>query len=159
MFKFRSFFIRQGWLWVLFQWDLCEQKVPGTGKGMRFYPSCKPTSSSVTVSQVGRKHRTCGWETEDLVTAWKTTWASCSYWFCCPQKLWGNAEVYVIHGASQVALENPPASAGGIRGAVSIPGSAGRRHDNPLQSYCLENPVDRGACWATVTGLQRVGYD
>ena len=32
-------------------------------------------------------------------------------------------------------------------------------HDNPLQYSCLENPMDRGACWATVLGLQRVGYD
>ena len=31
----------------------------------------------------------------------------------------------------------------------SVPGS-GRRHSNPLQYSCLENPTDRGACWATV---------
>ena len=28
--------------------------------------------------------------------------------------------------------------------------SPGRRHGNPLQHSCLENPVDRGAWWATV---------
>ena len=34
-----------------------------------------------------------------------------------------------------------------------IPGSGrspGEGHDNPLQYYCLENPMDRGAWWATV---------
>ena len=26
-------------------------------------------------------------------------------------------------------------------------------HGNPLQYFCLENPMDRGAWWATVHGL------
>ena len=37
----------------------------------------------------------------------------------------------------------------------SIPGSGrfpGRGHGNPLQYSCLENPMDRGAWWATVHG-------
>ena len=29
---------------------------------------------------------------------------------------------------------------------------------NPLQNYCLKNPMDRGA-WCTVTGSQRVRHD
>ena len=29
---------------------------------------------------------------------------------------------------------------------------------NPLQYSCLENPMDRGDWWATVIGLQGVGY-
>ena len=57
--------------------------------------------------------------------------------------------------ASQVALlvKNPSASAGDIRDTGSIPrsgGSPGGGHGNPLQSSCLENPMDRGAWWATV---------
>ena len=38
----------------------------------------------------------------------------------------------------------------------SIPGSgrsSGEGNDNPLQYSCLENPVDRGAWWATVHGV------
>ena len=37
-----------------------------------------------------------------------------------------------------------------------IPGlgrSPGGRHGNPLQYSCLENPMDRGAWWATVHGV------
>ena len=37
----------------------------------------------------------------------------------------------------------------------SIPGSlrsSGGGHGNPLQCSCLENPMDRGAWWATVHG-------
>ena len=32
-------------------------------------------------------------------------------------------------------------------------------HGNPLQYSCLENPMDRGAWWATVHGVTRVGHD
>ena len=35
----------------------------------------------------------------------------------------------------------------------SIPGlgrSLGEGNSNPLQDYCLENPMDRGAWWAAV---------
>ena len=28
-------------------------------------------------------------------------------------------------------------------------------HGNPLQYYCLENPMDRGAWWATVHGVAK----
>ena len=31
--------------------------------------------------------------------------------------------------------------------------SPGRGHDDPLQYSCLENPMDRGAWWATVRGV------
>ena len=44
----------------------------------------------------------------------------------------------------------------------SIPGSGrppGEGNGNPLEYSCLENPMDRGAWWATVHGVARVGYD
>ena len=40
----------------------------------------------------------------------------------------------------------------------SIPGSgrsSGAGHGNPLQYSCLENPMDRGAWWATVYGAAK----
>ena len=39
-----------------------------------------------------------------------------------------------------------------VRDLGSIPGvgrSPGEGNGNPLQYYCLENPMDRGAWWAT----------
>ena len=63
-------------------------------------------------------------------------------------------------GASQMALgvKNLPANAGDVRDTGSIPGS-GRspREGNgtPLQYSCLENPMDRGAWWATVPGVAK----
>ena len=52
--------------------------------------------------------------------------------------------------------KNLPANAGDsgdVRDMGSIPGlgrSVGERHDNPFWYSCLENPMDRGAWWATV---------
>ena len=50
-------------------------------------------------------------------------------------------------------VKNLPASAGDVRDACMIPGLGrfpGGGHGNPLQYSCLENPMDRGAWWATV---------
>ena len=52
-----------------------------------------------------------------------------------------------------VVVKNPPANAGDISDAGLIPGLgrySGGRHDNSLQYSCLENPMDRVACWVTV---------
>ena len=55
-----------------------------------------------------------------------------------------------------------PANAGDIKDVDLIP-KLGRSpeggHGNPLQYSCLEKPMDRGAWWATVHGLQRVRHD
>ena len=64
-------------------------------------------------------------------------------------------------GASQVsqALKNLPAN---VRDPGSISGSGrspGEEHGNPLQYSCLENPMDRGAWWATFHRSQRVRHD
>ena len=56
-------------------------------------------------------------------------------------------------------VKNLPTIAGD-RG--SIPGSGispGGGNGNPLQCSCLGDPMDRGAWWATVCGVSRVGHD
>ena len=61
-----------------------------------------------------------------------------------------------------LVVKNPPANAGDVRDVGLIPGlgrSPGGGHGNPLQYSSLENPMDRGACWATVLGLQGVGHE
>ena len=60
-----------------------------------------------------------------------------------------------LHGDYQAALmiKNPPANAGDIRDKGSVPGlgrSPGGGHGNSFQYSCLQNPMDRGAWWATV---------
>ena len=55
-------------------------------------------------------------------------------------------------------IKNLPANAGNIRDGGSIlrlVRSPGGGHDNLLQYSCLENPLDRGAWWATVHGVAK----
>ena len=55
-------------------------------------------------------------------------------------------------------VKNLPASARDARDTGLIP-ELGRSpaggNGNPLQYSCLENPVDRGAWWATVHGVTK----
>ena len=45
---------------------------------------------------------------------------------------------------------------GSISGLGRYPG---KENGNPLQYSCLENPMDKGACWTTVHGVTTVGHD
>ena len=61
-----------------------------------------------------------------------------------------------------LAVKSRPANAGAIRDVGSTPRSGrspGGGHSMPLQYSCLENPMDRGACWVTVCGVVRVRYN
>ena len=44
-------------------------------------------------------------------------------------------------------------NAGDLGLIPGLGGSPGEGHGNPLQYSCLENPMDGGACWATVHGV------
>ena len=55
-------------------------------------------------------------------------------------------------------VKNPLANAGDIRDVGLIPGlgrSPGGGNRNPLQYSWQENPMDRGAWWATVHGVTK----
>ena len=55
-------------------------------------------------------------------------------------------------------VKNPPANAGDARDVGLIPGwgrSPGGGNGNPLQFSCLENPMDRGAWWATIHRVRK----
>ena len=57
-----------------------------------------------------------------------------------------------------LVVKNPPANAEGAGEVGSIPGSGrppGVGNGNPLQYSCLENPLGRGAWWATVHGVAK----
>ena len=52
-------------------------------------------------------------------------------------------------------LKNPPANAGDS-GLIQGSGrSLGEGNGNSLQHSCLENPMDRGAWWATVSRVAK----
>ena len=53
-------------------------------------------------------------------------------------------------------VKNTPTNVGDARDTGSISGSGrspGEGNGNPLQYSCLGNPMNRGACWATVHGV------
>ena len=59
-----------------------------------------------------------------------------------------------------LVVKNSPANAGDIRDTGLIPGlgrfpPSGGEHGTSLEYFCLENPMDRGAWWATVHGLTK----
>ena len=64
---------------------------------------------------------------------------------------------YVHSRASLVAqmVKNPPANAGNMGSTLGSGRSPGENNGNPLQYFCLGNPLDRGA-WQ---GSQRVRHD
>ena len=56
-------------------------------------------------------------------------------------------------------VKNLPADIGDTEDMGLIPGlgrSPGEKNGNPLQCSCLENPMDRGAWWATVHGAAKI---
>ena len=55
-------------------------------------------------------------------------------------------------------MKIPPANAGDVGDLGSNPGSERfpeGENGNPLQYSCLENPMGRGAWWATVLGVTK----
>ena len=55
-------------------------------------------------------------------------------------------------------VKNLPVNSGDVRDAGSITGLGrppGESHGNPLQYFCLENPIDRGVWWASVDGVTK----
>ena len=53
------------------------------------------------------------------------------------------------------AVKNPPANAGDLGLIPGLGRSPGGRNGNPLQHYCLENPMDRGASRLGSIGWQK----
>ena len=73
-----------------------------------------------------------------------------------------NTHTHVLCFPGCSVVKNLPANAEDPGDAGSTPelGRApGIGNSNPLQYCCLEDPMDRGAWYATVYGSQRVGHD
>ena len=56
-------------------------------------------------------------------------------------------------------VKNLRANAGDTSSVPGLGRSPGEGNDNPLQYSCLQNPMDRGAWWATVHGVTKNGHN
>ena len=56
-------------------------------------------------------------------------------------------------------VKNLPANEGDTGSIPGLGRSPGEGNGNPLQYYCLRNPIDRGAWQALVHGVARVRHD
>ena len=56
-------------------------------------------------------------------------------------------------------VKNQPADADDASWISGFGRSPGKGSGNPLQYSCLGNLMDKGAWWATVHGVKRVGHD
>ena len=52
-------------------------------------------------------------------------------------------------------VKNPPAMQETQSQSLGLEDSLGEENGNPLQYFCLENSMDRGAWWATVHGVTK----
>ena len=73
-------------------------------------------------------------------------------------KLLGQRDILKLETPRWHCGKESPANAGNTRDMGTIPGSGGSPgvgNGNPLQYSCLENPMDRGAWWATVERVKK----
>ena len=56
-------------------------------------------------------------------------------------------------------VKNPSANVGDVGLIPGLGQPPGEGNGNLLQYFCLENPMDREAWWATVHGIARVRHD
>ena len=129
---------------------------------------------SIVLVSFHRLNRMCyiQWEHFQLISIWLTVDTCTSIYLVAFYIL---HELTSVHPAQHEAVSNMPsqkalglpwwlsgkesacnAGDAGDMGSISGLGrSPGGGHGSTLQHSCLENPMDRGACWATVHGVTK----
>ena len=81
------------------------------------------------------------------------------YWVCSSHcSLFGGDSCTSLGFPGGTRGKELPTNAGNVGDSGLVPGwgrSPGGGQGNPLQCSCLENPMDRGAWWATVHGVAK----
>ena len=124
-------------------WDICQRKKVKRGLKWQWCRRCKWKGVHVFVESrdagMNRLHHP---------------------WFLLPPEMGESQDHGIKDLRRPLALAGLPrwCYAGDIRHLGSIPGwerSPGGGNSNPLQYSSLENPMDRGAWWATVHGVTK----
>ena len=66
---------------------------------------------------------------------------------------------FIVNFPGGSVVKNLPVNAGDVGSILGSGRPPGEGNGNPLQYYCLENPMDRGVWWATVHGITKVRYN
>ena len=66
-----------------------------------------------------------------------------------------NADIYHVGFSSGTLVKNPLANEGDAGSILGSGKSPGEGIGNPLQYFCLKNPMDSGAWWATIHGVAK----
>ena len=92
-----------------------------------------------------------------LITTRLTLGEQTALLFICHLKNTENPQNDTLLGLPLVAktVKKSPANAGDTGLMPGLGTSSGEGIGNPLQYSCLENPMDRGAWWATVYGVAK----
>ena len=124
----------------------------------------------VWLVRVERKRSIEGKPIKCIASFWRKVIEYCGYKYRCGVKMPGfqhqlvrwqrasHSPLYTFLSPRRCSGKNPPANAGDARYEGLIPGSGrspGEGHGNPLWYPCLENPMDRGAWWATLHGVTK----
>ena len=93
------------------------------------------------------------WYLEAKIWVWVHSWLLGGY---CWIELRNICIIYTCVGLFWFLSGKESACGAGDLGSIPRLGrSPGEGNSNPLQYSCLENPMDRGACWAIVHGSQK----
>ena len=84
-----------------------------------------------------------------------------TFWQTFPLEMKGRKSIiYYVPGLPWwLSSKESACNAGDMDSVAGLGRSAGEGNGNPLLSSCLGNPMDRGAWWAMVYGVTRVGHD
>ena len=75
--------------------------------------------------------------------------------FLIPGKYQINVAFLYLGFSGSLEVKASACNAGDLGSIPGLGSSPGEANGNPLQDSCLENPMDRGAWWATVHGVAK----
>ena len=144
-------------------WSELSFSPPGDHPNSRIEPGSPTLQANFLLSEPPRKSM-CSYRLLDKIRLW----------FLWPRQIFspGSPALLALCPQSPYRICSPPVSLwlpvcpgsdgkesacnAGDPGLIPESGrSPGGGNDNPLQYSCLENPMDRGAWWATVHGLAK----